>query len=330
MSDLQADAAWSRLAEGDAAGALGLASAGEAEGPQGLVLRALCRYEAGDAAGAVADLDRALQAQPVHPVARLNRGLARFRAGDAKGAAADFRQGPFFPDWEFLQRFLRVFWPLRRTCPGLAVAGLEAPAAALPHEQEYGAWLARPESLAEAGRQALAKKLSAEATRLFFRNHRTSQLLLERALELVPDSPEYRNDLAFCQLHLAQAAEAERTLAPLIERGLQEYKEKRKREVLPHPFIVAHYAWALHDLGRHREALALLSSLRPQGYEDFGANLLAGLCWMELGERQKSRTAMHAALHAFYLDTWQMMLEPFWKKVLVWLETEEAEGMARG
>lgn len=51
--------------------------------------RALARHEAGDLAGAIADLDAALDADPRYARALGHRGVMRFQAGDAEGALED-------------------------------------------------------------------------------------------------------------------------------------------------------------------------------------------------------------------------------------------------
>jgi tetratricopeptide (TPR) repeat protein len=60
------------------------------DGPEGWNNRGAARYARGDVAGALADLDRALDLRPEYPEALNNRGIVRHRLGDAAGALADF------------------------------------------------------------------------------------------------------------------------------------------------------------------------------------------------------------------------------------------------
>jgi tetratricopeptide (TPR) repeat protein/S1-C subfamily serine protease len=52
-------------------------------------IRATIKLQSGDAKGAIADLDRAININPKYPEAYLTRGLLRSELGDAKGAIAD-------------------------------------------------------------------------------------------------------------------------------------------------------------------------------------------------------------------------------------------------
>ena len=55
--------------------------------------RAQARILAGDKAGALSDLDRAIELAPQLAIAWLNRGVLRNERGDRAGALADWRQG---------------------------------------------------------------------------------------------------------------------------------------------------------------------------------------------------------------------------------------------
>jgi hypothetical protein len=84
------------------------------------------------------------------------------------------------------------------------------------------------------------------------------------------------------------------------------------------------YAWALHETGQHRGAVALLSTMRPEGPDDYHAHIIAGLSWLALDEAHKAAACLDVALGAYLLDTWQQFVEPYFEKVVLWMRTHAA------
>jgi tetratricopeptide (TPR) repeat protein len=60
--------------------------------PESYCIRGTARYTEADLAGALADLDQALELNPDYPEAYNNRGATRQARGDLPGALADFNR----------------------------------------------------------------------------------------------------------------------------------------------------------------------------------------------------------------------------------------------
>lgn len=87
IADARASGVPERYAPAEAL--IGFALAERPEDPELLTLRATVKQATHDFTGALADLDRVLDAQPNAPQARLTRAFLRATTGDAEGASAD-------------------------------------------------------------------------------------------------------------------------------------------------------------------------------------------------------------------------------------------------
>ncbi|MDK2970274.1 MAG: hypothetical protein PWP23_29 [Candidatus Sumerlaeota bacterium] len=318
MNRLELDREWARLATHSAAEvaqALPYATAAE---PAALVLRGIARYEAGDFAGAREDFDLVLSKQSENAVARLHRGLALYRLGETGAALADFTAAPIFPERQWVKRALRVFWPIHFEHPAVLEHGL-APLAP-PADLQAAVEASRPEvSPSDKGRK-LAARLAARGVKAYFKeDHRLALWCFENAVALDPDDRDSAANACWVGLRIGQVEKAASLIEPLIDGALETYLEKKERDVLPTPGMTAMYAWLLHERGDHRGALAVLSTMRPEGPDDYHSYIVAGLAWMLLGEDEKSSVCLDAALGDFFLDTWQQFVEPYLRKVFGWL-----------
>lgn len=306
MKPATLDTLWSQLDAGGADAVLAeapdvaittdgcLESAGDAAAA---MLRGLACYESGDPAGADRMFSAVLAQDPGNPVARLNRGLARYRLGRPADAAADLGGGPLFPGHPFLKRFLELFWPLRFAEPGML--GVEIPGAA--------SGPGGPSKLQKRAMRAFESGDMATATALFTAAH-----------ESAPDKPEPRVNAAFCRLHLGQSAAAADLLAPLVREGL---RERGPGQETIDPYLVVVWAWVLHTDGNHRGALDLLSTVRPEGPDDYQAHVLAGCCWLLLDNPAAAGACFDHAFGVYFLDTWELFVKPFYRLVVRWLES---------
>lgn len=312
---------WSEFEGGNAQAALaGL------EGPDELplaarTLRGLSRTDGGDLEGAHADFTAVLERQPENPVARLHRGLVHFKLGDRKAAAADFQAGPLFPHPGWLKRALSLFWPLHFDHPEIMGFAEPEPAGPMPLQDEASRLLANPESIPSRESRALAAKMDKRAVKFYLKGKVREALRLgETAHALDPANIDYLNDMAWFLLRLGRGPEARALFEPQIEEAIAKYRERPGRDRLPHFNLLAAWAWSLHECGEHRGALAVLSTMRPQGPDDYLGHLIAALSWAMLGEDKKADLAFDKALGPFFLDTWQQFLQPFFQSLFAWLE----------
>ncbi len=307
----------------DAADATALGEiAGMESGPGAeTVLRGLARYDSGDWAGALSDFRTVLESMPDNPVARLHCGLAAWRTGDAASALAAFRAAHPFPHHGFVLRFLEAFWPLRFE--------IEELRAFMPREDAppEPALVAQARTVSDERRARFAAKLNqAGMAAIERRQYALATAYARASVELTPldeDSVALFAALSLQAGHHAEArAACERFVGHLLDTGAESQGEPQ----LPDSMLVSFWAMSLHEAGEHRAALAVLSRIRPEGPEDYRANLVAGLCWMMLGEKANAHDCLDAGLREFFLDSWELVVEPFIHRTMQWLETGQEAG----
>jgi tetratricopeptide (TPR) repeat protein len=293
---------------------------GETSTPERL-LRGIVRLERGEHAGARKDFDDVLASQPENPLARQYRGLALWHLGELELAADDLAPGTLFPQRDWTRRALRRFWPLRLEHPEILTAGIAPLTDPLPFESE----IASAQALALPRRRALARRLARRGVRAYFAKQLPlAEWCFENACRLDPDDHDAAANTCWVALRIGHADKALALLEPIIAADLEAYKDKRESHLLPTPGLLTMYAWALHETGQHRGAVALLSTMRPEGPDDYHAHIIAGLSWLALDEAHKAAACLDVALGAYLLDTWQQFVEPYFEKVVLWMRTHAA------
>lgn len=312
MNSSEINALWEEMErQGGAATLERLATAG-ALPPPALLLRGICHLDEGAWRDAREDFDGVLAAQPENNTARLHRALTHFLLGQPRDAARDFRAGPLFPEPRFLRRFLRTFWPVRFEHPEMARAAQPADVA-LPAPLS--------ESVAGKNAKALARNLNRHGVKAYVAKRRAeAAMAFEQAAQLDPSDPEHAMFHAWCLLQQGEGERARAIVEPLMERALTDYLEERPSGGVAHPHLVCEYAWALHECREHREALALLSTVRPAGPDDYWSHIIAALCWTMLEHEKNADACFDAAFGGFFLETWDQFVEPFLENVIAWLE----------
>jgi len=321
--------AWQKLDRGEAAAvATELADLSSSAPEPAILVRGLAYFDAGDSAKAAADFEAVLARDPQNPVASNHLALTKFKTGDASGAAKILQDNPLFPQFGFLERFLHLFWPLRATT-GIAVAtyGDEKKPAL---SAEFARFEEHRDRVSPRQKKKLAKALMDHCSDDFFGGHYVSaRTLAERALAVVPDAEDYiLTNCAFALLD-GRLQEALEKSEPLFATILAELtKDPSLAPRVPADVIMIRAA-AMHGLGRHEEALRLISTVAPMGPDDWGSHFFAAMSWHALGNRENARDALKVALGPFFLDTWENQVQPFLLKTRSWLRTEEAATFAR-
>ncbi|MCB2156412.1 tetratricopeptide repeat protein [bacterium] len=325
ITPLQIDRAWANLDEEKPEAVLEALQEDHYETTAAHTLRAIALEEQGRHEEAVAEFDAILKRQPENAVARLNRGLALHGLGRNADAAKDFSAGPIFPSPGFLKRFLRRFWPLHFENRELLARGFDDVQQDWPHKAKVQAFRESPESFSPAARRRLARDLERHGMNIYHRGaHATACRIYEAAWELDPEDEIIRAGYSWCLLGFGFHEQSRELIEPLVRDGAERYRTERRTTALPHPQIVVQWAWCLHEAGEHREALAVLSTVRPEGPDDFGSHIVAALSWDALGDPLNADRAYVPALQDYFLDTWEQFIQPFIKKTVSWLAEESA------
>lgn len=321
--------AWQKLNRGDAAAvATELADLSASAPEPAILLRGLAYFDAGDSAKAAADFEAVLARDPQNPVAASHLALAKFKTGDALGAANIFDAHPLFPQFGFLERFLHLFWPLRATTDIAAATYGEDKKPAL--SADFARFEAHADRVSKRQKKKLAKALMNECSKDFFNRHYVSaRTLAQRALAVIPDGEDYIiTNCAFAMLD-GRTQDALELSEPLFQIVVGELtKDPSLSGNVPADVIMIRAA-AMHALGKHEEALRLISTVAPMGPDDWGSHFFAAMAWHALGNRENARAAMQIALGPFFLDTWENHVQPFLLKTRSWLRTPEAAAFAR-
>lgn len=320
-----------------------------------LVLLGLAHFDAGDPAAARETLESVLATNPENTVARLFRILTLYQCGDRAEAARELGgDAPLLPHRGFLERFLVLFWPLRGEIlafegpPPAEDDGNPAGHPALAKDHEW--WKANRDSIdtarmegypggraisqvsfllaeclsAEGRRQARARKVgerhARQGVKSFLAGRPAEALaLLERAHAIAPRNETWASNLAFAALHCGRPGRARDVLEPFLERATSPGRDAATTP-LPLPDTVVCEAWALHDLGRHGEALRLLALVEPDGPEDCYTHFLAAMCHLEMGNRGEFRRLFRISQDAYFIDTWEQILRPFIVRTGRWMQ----------
>lgn len=361
---------WSRLDAGEAAEvAAALDGVTVAESGQGSAttlrtLHGIALYESGRPAEALIPLQAVLRDEPDNALAKLWLVLALYRAGRPAeaGELLGAETTVVFPQRRWLLEFVRVFWPgsreagIRQAVPLPEEGAWEDPFAArraalgelppaasdLTPDQEDSPGLL-PEILrlantiasADGRRRAAARRLSrAYRTRAEAAYHARrlglAVRLMERAQALAPRSQALAGTLGYVYLVAGHPEKAGALLEPIMQESLAAFEARKDPALLPNPEVIVCQAWALHEVGRHREALELLSAVKPEGPEDLGAHFVAAVCWLALDREAEFREAFHLATTTYFIDTWEQLLQPFIGQAGEWLRRREAVAAASG
>ncbi|MEQ8819284.1 MAG: hypothetical protein RLY93_03510 [Sumerlaeia bacterium] len=296
-------------------------------------------YDAGDFAGAREALVGVIAAQPENPVARLHLGLAEFQLGNRSASASALDGGPLFPHHDFLKRFLRLFWPLRIAEPDMLAVYAEPKRPPNASERKAlgeasrlmekraaaDAESARKQALSGAAQRASSRLYALAAKSVALGDFALAAQILLPAAEVFPH-PD--NDAArlysLCLLHSGRTADARAFLDGVIAGALDVYDRERDADDFPHPVVAALLAWGLLDSGEAKPALALLSTVEPMGPDDWYAHILAALAWDAADDRAKADAAYGVAFGSYFLDSWEVIIQPFLAAVLHWLKSGSA------
>ncbi len=321
MNRIQLDQNWRDME--NTAGQRGLEAclATEPETTAGQLLRGIARFDSADWKGALEDFEVVLKAEPENRVAALHCSLAAWKTGDSARALACLKNAHPFPHDGFVRRFLEVFWPLRFEEAELrafmpVTDPPEIPLIARARE-------APPERKAS----FVAKLMDAAMGAISQEEYGRALALASAAVHLAPENEDCVSIYAALSLQSGRPEQARVACEKYLEDLLANYSDSKVQALLPDSAFISFWAMSLHEAGEHRAALAVLSRVRPEGPEDYRANLVAGLCWMMMGEKNRARECLDVALGAFFLDSWELVVEPFIQRVLGWMErSQEFEG----
>lgn len=329
LSTQTIDQAWSRIDGGAPAEALALlAPMGEGGAPT-LLARGVAHLDAGSAAEARACLEKAATLDPANVVARSYLALARWADGDAPGAAEAMGHNLLFPHRGYIERLLRTFWPLRFSST-LRRAALPQSSREVQHSCDYNRFLAHEDKVPAGKRRKLADRLADAGQHDFDRgDYACCALQFERAYQLDPENAEIALLYVAGLLAVGRSEDAFDITDRLMRASIAEAEKDRPALEQIEPILIVSHAAAMHDLGRHREALLLLSGVRHPEFEDASAHFTAATCWLMLGNEEAFRDSFRAAMDRYFLDTWQFRITPFCHQVATWLATPDAAEVAR-
>lgn len=323
---LELDRRWCRLSRGEAASVRdSFDSAPLPKTAAAELLRGLALLDSGDPAAAAEVLRPLHAAKPENLVLRWNLALAFLRIGNHQEAHELLKDAVLFPQHDILRRALETLWPLRRTGDfAVLTFGRQS---ATPHSTDFARY-EKCRAQATAGQCRRLGNRLLHAGRVAFERDEfsTATTLFQRAATILPTDPEALTSAVHLLLLHCQPAAARELLAPTVDGGLEKWATGRNPRDLPDVLTVTAWAWMLHTEGNHRDALAWLSLVEPQGPEDYGSHFVAAVCWMELGEHDKFRQALQFALGPFFLDTWLSFLRPMLLQGIAHVERMKDEG----
>ncbi len=287
-------------------------------------VRARALQEQGRHREAAGEFRLVLQQERDNPLARQFLVFSLFGTGEHREAGRLLQPpaGPVFPHSGFLLKFLETFWPLRfGTALGAPMEGCELPdtpeekaereAADLVHSPGPGTPSAR-RAAGRLQRKAVARFHAGDirpAHRYFYWAHR-----------LHPEDPMLAAHHGYLCLLTGHAGRALEVLEPVVEGSLEQFNKTRNASDLPVPDLLVAYAWSLHDLGHHDEALRVLAAVFPEGPDDYAAHFVAAVCWLMLGQRDAMRRNFDLSVSHYFIDTWEQIIRPFIARTADWLE----------
>lgn len=293
---------------------------------QTLLARAL--QEEGRHGEAIDRFLHVLGREPENPVARQFLLFSLFAEGRVEEAGKFLLPGasPVFPHSAFLLKFLRTFWPLRFTTElGAPEPGHELPESPADKvEAEAERLLSSDSAGTPAARRRAAKIQHRAVARFRSGDRKTAHRYFCWAHRLAPDDPLIAAHHGYLSLLMGNSERALAVLEPLVEGSLERFDASRKGTDLPLPDLLVAFAWALHDQGRHGEALRVLSAVHPEGPDDYAAHFVATVCWIMLDEEIASRRAFELVTGSFFIDTWEQILQPFLTRTGEWLSAGAA------
>ena len=323
---LSLEEGWRSLASGDAASATSLADAPGADPLAAGILRGLACYRSGKAQEAASHWKAVLAADAQNPVAALYLPLALFRTGERAAAAAALNDPELviLPHRGWLADFMELFWPLRATIHAEAPVQPPSPD---PFSTDFNRWKAAIGALAGSplpgGLRRSSDKLAARYHAAALRHYEAQRLheaapLFARAAEVAPHNEEYAVHAAFAALLQGRTEDAWSLIALFINAETT----AEANAPLPHPDLLAVWAWVLHNRGEYRQSLQLIGCIHPEGPDDWGGHFHAAVNWLELGETARFRATLDHALTLYFIDTWEQLLRPFVTRTREWLRTE--------
>jgi tetratricopeptide (TPR) repeat protein len=324
------DQAWGHIDGGEPASALAILEPLGSSTAPALLARGVAHLDAGNAAQARECLEKAASLAPDNVVAKSYLALARWASGDAPGAAEAMSHHVLFPQRGYIERLLRTFWPLRFSST-LRRAARPAASREVQHSCDYNRFLAHEGKVPAAKRRRLADRLAAAGQAEFDKgDYLAAVLQFERAHQLDPEDGDIALLFVAALLAVGRSEDAFDITDPYLRASLAEARAGRPAFEQIEPRLLVSHAAALHDMGRHRDALLVLSGVRHPEYEDAQAHFTAATCWLMLGNEEAFRDTFRTAMDRYFLDTWDFRLTPFCRQVAAWLATPDAAEAARG
>lgn len=279
----------------------------EAEGlvrldPAEAVTLALLEAEAGRWDRARALAGEALAATPENPLAAGVAGIADYQLGDLRGAGRHLNRHGLFAAFPLVRLFVWTFAePLRlhpERFPAETGDSLNAqePRVSALEALVFGGGL---------GPAARARALTRRGDREFLRGRLAhAERAYEAAARACPEEETAALAHALLQIERGERLAPTRRLTALLASQPDS------------PALTAAAAYGWYHLGEFRRALALLATLTPAGPDDWGAYYLGALCLRALGENARAGAALEVALGPFFLDTWELFIQPMFRRAL--------------
>lgn len=296
----------------------------------GRTLLGLCCLRKKDYERSTHIFEGVLKEEPQNPVAHLYLILSSFQLGDMVKASRCFDSlEVLHPHTAFLEDFIDVFWPLRFTTSLRGYALLPKKGGGqVDRPDPWESSFERQKSLVEDGtadKEAvrLAEKYFELGIKRYYADDRqNARIYFSRSNDLAPKSTLFSAHHGYLELLFGDGKAAHQALVPLVQEQMGQYEKTRNPEDLPSIDLLVSYAWSLHELGHHRQALEILSLVFPEGPEDSGSYFVSSVCWLMLGEKEAFKEAFSQAMKAFFIDTWEQLLRPFLLAVRRWLREE--------
>ncbi len=309
---------WAQLNQGDYRGVINSLKAKESLQESALVLRGQAYFLVKDYREAVLDFSKALQANPENIVARCWRGLAHAHKKNWEQAYADLSPEPFFFHREYLFELHHTFWPLRFQDESLRrPLNVDFTAAKDPHDSAF-----QTVGTNQRARKKLAVKYRALAKKYYFedRSNPLYNIACKRAADLDPQDELSPMLQMLALIAEGKYAEAEAALGLGVQQQLEQYNNTGKKDDLPSREELANWGVILHELQDFEGSLAVFSEIVPGGPDDSFAHYYSAMNWLMLNETEKSRACFNMMIERYMFDSWEVMIVPFRKQVLQWLQ----------
>ena len=298
--------------------------------PSVRLLNAMALERLGRCEEALVAFDEVLVSQPDNAVAMLHRPLALVQVGREREAGGLLlRPGVLFPQRAFQHRALAVLWPLRGRAEfrglGEDLSGREDPldadfkrwesmqseAALFAEHRKPGALVAWLTGGASSGSRLAQKYIHQAVDAQLCGDLAWAYRATGRAVRLQPEQLDFQWQHASLGLMIGDRDGGLTPLRKVLEENLTGWEATRDWKHLPSPEIRTIYALQLLEIGEPEDALRLLGTVTPEGFEDYRSHCIAALCWMALDRPGKAREMLDHGLNRYGLDAWECFLRPF-------------------